>query len=293
MTTLVREALAGEVALDERVDERARTYARTGVVPEADAAPPEVRVDNEASGTSTVIEVYAPDAVGILYRLTKALNAVDLDIRTAKVQTLGPRVVDSFYVRTAKGDKVTDPAALVEVESAILVGPGVGPGWCRPGTRDGRAIIGACASRSGHRSAIRGPTCSTGPATPNGPAGTGSTSPTTSWPTCPARSRPTPRTSRRPPRWPPWPPPPSGSGWPPSSFGITYRHPAVLAKWAATIDHISGGRLLLGLGAGWQENEHAAVRHPPRPAGRAGRALRGGAAGDPGPARRADHDRRR
>jgi alkanesulfonate monooxygenase SsuD/methylene tetrahydromethanopterin reductase-like flavin-dependent oxidoreductase (luciferase family) len=40
-------------------------------------------------------------------------------------------------------------------------------------------------------------------------------------------------------------------------FGITYRHPAVLAKWAATVDHVSNGRLLLGVGAGWQENEHA------------------------------------
>ena len=120
VTALVRQALAGEVALDDRVEERARAYATTGVVPEADAAPPDVRVDNEASGTSTVIEVYAPDAVGILYRLTKALNAVALDIRTAKVQTLGPRVVDSFYVRTAKGEKVTDPAALATIEAAIL-----------------------------------------------------------------------------------------------------------------------------------------------------------------------------
>src|SRR6478736_4970764 len=41
-------------------------------------------------------------------------------------------------------------------------------------------------------------------------------------------------------------------------FGNTYRHPAVLAKSAVTIDHISGGRFTLGLGAGWQENEHDA-----------------------------------
>ncbi|MGI9324072.1 MAG: TIGR03560 family F420-dependent LLM class oxidoreductase [Pseudomonadales bacterium] len=39
--------------------------------------------------------------------------------------------------------------------------------------------------------------------------------------------------------------------------GNTYRHPAVLAKMAATLDHISEGRVVLGLGAGWQENEHA------------------------------------
>ncbi len=40
--------------------------------------------------------------------------------------------------------------------------------------------------------------------------------------------------------------------------GNTYRHPAVLANAAATLDHVSGGRAVLGLGAGWQENEHAA-----------------------------------
>jgi F420-dependent oxidoreductase-like protein len=44
--------------------------------------------------------------------------------------------------------------------------------------------------------------------------------------------------------------------------GNTYRHPAVLAKMAAQIDIISGGRLICGLGAAWQQNEHDAYGIP-------------------------------
>ena len=46
----------------------------------------------------------------------------------------------------------------------------------------------------------------------------------------------------------------------------TFRHPAVLAKMVTTADHVSGGRVDLGLGAGWHEPEHRAYGFPLPPA---------------------------
>jgi alkanesulfonate monooxygenase SsuD/methylene tetrahydromethanopterin reductase-like flavin-dependent oxidoreductase (luciferase family) len=43
---------------------------------------------------------------------------------------------------------------------------------------------------------------------------------------------------------------------------VTFRHPAVLAKSAVTVDHISGGRVEVGMGAGWMEPEHTAYGFP-------------------------------
>ncbi len=43
---------------------------------------------------------------------------------------------------------------------------------------------------------------------------------------------------------------------------VTFRHPAVLAKMAATLDHVSGGRAELGVGAGWLVEEHRAYGFP-------------------------------
>src|SRR6185503_10433624 len=45
-------------------------------------------------------------------------------------------------------------------------------------------------------------------------------------------------------------------------LGNTYRNPAVVAKMAAQVDIISGGRLVFGLGAAWQRNEHEAYGIP-------------------------------
>jgi [protein-PII] uridylyltransferase len=110
-------ALDGRLAVDARVADRARRYGRRAAVP---VAPPSVHVDVDASPAATVIDVHAPDGVGVLHRITKALAELDLDIRSAKVETMGEQVVDAFYVRDRQGRKVTDPHHLTEIEKAIL-----------------------------------------------------------------------------------------------------------------------------------------------------------------------------
>ena len=50
-------------------------------------------------------------------------------------------------------------------------------------------------------------------------------------------------------------------------LGATYRHPAVVANWAATVDHVAGARFVLGVGAGWQQNEHEQYGIPLPPPG--------------------------
>ena len=44
--------------------------------------------------------------------------------------------------------------------------------------------------------------------------------------------------------------------------GVTYRHPGVLAKTVTTLDVLSGGRAVLGIGAAWNEEEHAGLGIP-------------------------------
>jgi [protein-PII] uridylyltransferase len=101
----VERAVEGTLDVASGIAERERTYDGA-----ADDGPPiatAVRFDNEVSHTATVIEVHARDRVGLLYRVTAALAGEGLNIRSAKVQTMGALAVDSFYVRDAAGAKVS------------------------------------------------------------------------------------------------------------------------------------------------------------------------------------------
>ena len=117
--TDVELALAGRLALRARLAERARTYPAARAT-NARPKPPRVLVDNHSSDVATVVEVEAPDGIGVLYRITQALLECDLDIVSAKVQTLGSDAIDAFYVRDGGGAKIDDDAYLVEIERAVL-----------------------------------------------------------------------------------------------------------------------------------------------------------------------------
>ncbi len=121
-TAKLREDLAsvlsGELAIAERLLERESLYPvrrRAARVLGSD-----VGVDNEASDTATVLEVRAPDGVGLLHRLTRALFEADLDVVSARVSTLGELVIDAFYVRESSGGKITDLGRLEEIKGAVL-----------------------------------------------------------------------------------------------------------------------------------------------------------------------------
>ncbi len=116
--------LADRLVLHERLAARAADYAGGRRPWSARTITPQVTTDNEASASSTVLEIRARDEVGLLHRVTQALFDSTLDVVSARVSTIGHEVVDAFYVRTADGEKVTDPGQLRSVEAAVLAAAG-------------------------------------------------------------------------------------------------------------------------------------------------------------------------
>ena len=117
----LRRALAGELDLEAVLASREAAYAdRTGLP----AAAPVVRLIDDASDSATVVEVHAADALGVLHRITGAIAAAGLDVRTAHISTLGADVVDAFYVVGPDGGKLADEAARAALRDSLLAALG-------------------------------------------------------------------------------------------------------------------------------------------------------------------------
>jgi [protein-PII] uridylyltransferase len=112
-------ALAGRLDLDERLDERARAYGRLRSASLA-RLQPDVLVHADESPAAAIVEVRAADGVGALYRIARTLVELGLDIRLAKIATLGHEVVDTFYVVEAQNGRPPGDDILARIEPRVI-----------------------------------------------------------------------------------------------------------------------------------------------------------------------------
>jgi [protein-PII] uridylyltransferase len=111
--------LSGEVTVESLVAARPRSsplYQRAK--PKVPAT--EVNVDNDASRTFTIVEVFTEDKAGVLYTITHTLAEQRVDIHRSRVGVAADRVADIFYVRdTASEEKIEDDSRIAELTRAV------------------------------------------------------------------------------------------------------------------------------------------------------------------------------
>jgi [protein-PII] uridylyltransferase len=116
----LRRMLQGRLDVEDRLDRRARAVPGRGAWVPA----PKVTLVDDASETATVVEVRAHDAPGLLWRVGRALGECSLDVRAARVETLGAEVVDVFYVTDADGKRLDDADLRRTTVQAVLAALG-------------------------------------------------------------------------------------------------------------------------------------------------------------------------
>lgn len=81
--------------------------------------PSGVIINNDLSTDATYIEIYDRDRQGLLYNLAQCLQEQNLIITSAKINTLGLKAIDIFYVTDKKGQKVTSERRLQTIKKSI------------------------------------------------------------------------------------------------------------------------------------------------------------------------------
>ncbi|MBK5289335.1 MAG: ACT domain-containing protein, partial [Acidimicrobiia bacterium] len=103
----IRRVLAGEVAVAAALDERREVYAQSS--DQHTESGVRIRIAQDESHEATVVEVFAPDEIGLLATIASVFGTLGLDVRVARAATTGEQAVDVFYIQDA-GRKVTDVA---------------------------------------------------------------------------------------------------------------------------------------------------------------------------------------
>jgi [protein-PII] uridylyltransferase len=112
-------ALDGRLPVGTLLAEREAAYSRLRRKSAAYTPEIAVLIDNDASDTSTVVEVRAPDRGPVLYEITHALTGAGVSINRALVSTLGAEAIDVFYVQTLEGKRVDDPRHRALMAAAV------------------------------------------------------------------------------------------------------------------------------------------------------------------------------
>ena len=112
------ETFEGRLPLPERLQQKAEPSILFRM--KSPGRQPQVHVDNEASDFFTLIEVFADDRIGLLYRITHALFTLGVDIRIAKIATKGDQVADVFYVLDLEGQKVMEQEKVEKIRDVLL-----------------------------------------------------------------------------------------------------------------------------------------------------------------------------
>jgi [protein-PII] uridylyltransferase len=81
--------------------------------------PAKVEFENDISGDVTIIDIFAMDEPGLLYKITRALSEEGLTIHRARISTEANRAIDSFDVHDKRGKKVTSVTRLRQIRERL------------------------------------------------------------------------------------------------------------------------------------------------------------------------------
>lgn len=116
----VEERLARSLlSPEEKPPQFRRTWSREAEAVQ-NVAKTRVSIDNNTSTRYTILDIFAPDRLGMLYTITRKLFELDLEVSRARISTYGDQIVDVFYVTDREGKKIIDHTRLDQLRDTLI-----------------------------------------------------------------------------------------------------------------------------------------------------------------------------